>query len=67
MITKTEVTNVNKKLSDEFDKAMEINNCGLPSGTWIADILVHAETGCTWIRKSSNIPWSKISGFNDVT
>lgn len=67
MILKTDIISKNKKLSDDFDRVMRGNDSGLPSGTWVADIMIHAETRCAWIRKSPNITWHKIPSVNNCT
>ncbi|MFQ3183354.1 MAG: hypothetical protein ACI9RO_001823 [Alteromonas macleodii] len=56
MIIKT-----NKQLFNEFDKALKINNCGLSSKAWAANILSYSETDSTLTQDSSNILWSKIT------
>jgi hypothetical protein len=56
MIIKTD-----KQLSDELDKALKINYCGLSSKAWAANILFYSETDCTFTQGNSDISWSKIT------
>lgn len=49
-----------KQLSDDFDKALKINDCGLSTRAWMANILVLTDLDCPLMHDIPDVSWPKI-------